>query len=547
MKHKFLKICFSLLLSLSVSEISAAPRIVGYFPNYAYTTAIKDGIQYQNLTHLNYFSLNPFRSVANQSDGTLWTADPYAWFNMANFTAVVTKARAVNPAIKIFICSGGAPGADGDINNRFTYIGLNAGILNKFCNNILAFIKTNGLDGWDLDWEFPGSDLSVYTAAQGRTSHQNMLARMRFKIDSTNLADGKSYEITIAAGGGYTDRIPKVCWNPAHTDYINAATIPYIDYFNLMTYDGAIGSAPCSFSSHQHFNLMTKAVGDWAADWGIPNSKMLVGQGFYDNGGANKYNSIGNVNTRYKAATWGNGGGGDGCPNIRCRMAYINTNSLAGVIIWELTQDNLCVGDTNSVPKCFSLLQCMYANRNLTSCTLPIELTGFAAGSTIDNKAHIQWTTASESDHDYFILQSSTDGQHFSDVERIASKGSPTQGTEYSYTDSPESATVYYRLVIVSVDGDIEYSKVVALNRSQEFAAYPNPFSHTINFIFRQNSSSTSGVRLRIFNTIGQELVNRQVGPDEHSITLGEEWPVGIYLINIVTSNGVKYYKVEKQ
>jgi GH18 family chitinase len=91
-------------------------------------------------------------------------------------------------------------------------------------------------------------------------------------------------EIAIAVGGGYTDVIPKVCWNPAHTDYCNANIINYLDFVNIMAYDGNIGSAPCSFSSHQHYNLMVKALSDWSTDFPTwPKSKMQIGVGFYNN------------------------------------------------------------------------------------------------------------------------------------------------------------------------------------------------------------------------------------------------------------------------
>lgn len=346
-----------LLLSIFLPMIitqAYSQRIIGYFPNYRYTSTFATNVQYSKMTHLFYFSLNPVETSWGQSDGNLWYNDTYSWFTTTSFNDVVTKARAANPNIKIIIVTGGAPGSDGGLSARLEYIGNNASLRNKFCNNIIAFIVANNLDGWDLDWEFPDSP-------SARASHQNLLARMRIKIDSLKTARCKHYEISIAVGGGYTDvTSPRTCWGAAHNDYLNAATIASLDFVNIMAYDGNIGSPPCSFSSHQHYDLMVKAFNDWRTAFpALPASKINMGVGFYGNG-FDYFNSVGNVSTRYNNATyWPNGG--SGCPNMQSKIDYIRTNGMAGIMIWELTQDNLCAGG-GGPPTCYSLLHCIYAH-----------------------------------------------------------------------------------------------------------------------------------------------------------------------------------------
>jgi GH18 family chitinase len=341
----------SIILFTLISLNSLSQRIIGYYPNYQYNGTNHNNIQWNKMTHLHYFSLNPTRdnlgSATGQSKGNLWIGDPYSWFNQTNFNNVVAKAKAVNPNIQIFICSGGATGSDTDLNQRFEYIGNNPSRLNTWCNNIINFIITNGIHGWDLDWEFPNT-------ASARTAHANMLTKMRQKIDSTNSANCTFYKISIAVGGGYTDRLVKTCWNPAHTDYITQTAINQVDYFNIMTYDGNIGSAPCSFASHQHTGLVDKAYTDWTTDYTIPASKISIGCGFYNNAGT-AFSSGGNNSTYYNQNYWATGGAG--CPTLQWDMNYIKGKSGSGIIIWELTQDNLCSGTT---PTCYSLLDCLY-------------------------------------------------------------------------------------------------------------------------------------------------------------------------------------------
>ncbi|MFN6947276.1 MAG: hypothetical protein ACK4ND_20225, partial [Cytophagaceae bacterium] len=106
-----------LIFVLAILSIKChAQKIIGYFPNYRYSAAYQN-VQYQNLTHLYYFSLNPRRTANGQSDGSLWFNDMYSWFNTNNFNNVTAKAREINPDIKIFIVSGGAPGNDWDLND----------------------------------------------------------------------------------------------------------------------------------------------------------------------------------------------------------------------------------------------------------------------------------------------------------------------------------------------------------------------------------------------------------------------------------------------
>ncbi len=87
-----------------------AQRIIGYYPDYAYTAASAANIQYTKLTHLYYFSINPTRTVSGQSAGALGYND--VWFTTARFNDVMAKAKAANPSIKLFIVTGGMPGSE---------------------------------------------------------------------------------------------------------------------------------------------------------------------------------------------------------------------------------------------------------------------------------------------------------------------------------------------------------------------------------------------------------------------------------------------------
>lgn len=521
---RFFLICFFLF---SFFE-GISQRIIGYYPNYRYNGVNHLNIQWQKMTHLHYFSLNPTRdnlgSPTGQSLGNLWNADPYGWFNQTNFNAVVAQAKAVNPQIQIFICSGGAPGSDGDINQRFEYLGNNPGRLNTWCNNIINFIITNNIHGWDLDWEFPDTPTA-------RTAYTNMLSKMRMKIDSVNLANCKNYKLSVAVGGGYSDRLVKTCWNPAHTDYMTQTAINQVDYFNIMTYDGSIGGAPCSFASHQHTGLVNKAYTDWTTDYTIPAAKISIGCGFYNNAGT-AFSSGGNNSTYYNQAYWNTGG--SGCPTLQWDMNYIMGKGGSGIIIWELTHDNLCAG---TVPACYSLLDCLY-QWTITNwgtftppicTTLPIVLVSFQ-GSLIHDQAHLNWSTQ---DVDWIRVEGSNDGTNFTSLVTLA-------GSTQSWVDhSPQK---YYRIVLMGVD-EITYSKILDLGSPPFQIQPPYPNQSPGDFTLDLNNEEWW---IELYGLDGLLLSQYQVS-HQSQFKFGRELKSGFYLVRVTNSIQVFQWKIIKE
>lgn len=531
--RKLLCIMLYCISSLYFSPFSSAQRIIGYYPNYAYTAASANTIQYAKLTHLYYFTLNPAPTVAGQSNGTLWINDPFTWFNTTRFNDVKTKARAANPNIKLFIVTGGAPGSDWDLSQRLEYIGNNPAILNTFCDNIINFIVANDLDGWDLDWEFPET-------TSAKNAHQNMLAAMRTKINALKASQCRHYEITIAVGGGYTDLTsPRVCWGNSHTDFINTTTIGYLDFINIMAYDGPLGGAPCSFSSQQHYDLFVKSFNDWRTAHGIPASKINMGVGFYDNG-HNAFNTIGNVNTRYNQTYWN---GGSGCPNMQSKINFTRTQGAAGIFIWELIQDNLCAG---TVPACYSLLDCIYQHTQSTwgawtepvdPCTLPVELILFE-GKHQQTHNELRWTTASERNNQRFEIEKSTDGISFYRIGSVEGAENSITQTTYQYIDEDiRSPLVYYRLNQYDLNGTSTLSHIISISSSSEhmltnYTVSPNPFENS--FCIDLHNKESEEIQILIHDTLGNLLLNQTSTLEEGKINLGDKLPTGLFICTLI-------------
>ena len=95
------------------------------------------------------------------------------------------------------------------------------------------------------------------------------------------------------------------------------------------------------------------------------------------------------------------------------------------------------------------------------STPLPVTLLNFEVdcenGFTVLN-----WSTASEINNDYFVIEKSTDAINFFPIATVQGNGNSNTVLSYTYTDeTPNYATTYYRLKQVDFDGKFEYFNVV--------------------------------------------------------------------------------------
>lgn len=116
-------------------------------------------------------------------------------------------------------------------------------------------------------------------------------------------------------------------------------------------------------------------------------------------------------------------------------------------------------------------------SRNLTA--LPVVLGSYTAQLTAPSTVTVSWTTVSEVNNKYFILQHSSDGITFSAIDSVSATNHQN-GYSYSDVDShPSAGNNYYRLVQVDIDGKTTYFdvlKVVVSNSPQSgLRISPNP------------------------------------------------------------------------
>lgn len=94
---------------------------------------------------------------------------------------------------------------------------------------------------------------------------------------------------------------------------------------------------------------------------------------------------------------------------------------------------------------------------------LPITLMSFTAQK-VENSNLLEWTTASELNNDYFLLERSTDGITWRTINKSSGAGNSNTLIDYSFSDYDFENTInYYRLSQVDFNGVSETFNIISI------------------------------------------------------------------------------------
>lgn len=267
-------------------------RVVGYFPTWS---GSPDSLQYSKLTHINYAFVLP------TSSGGLTGV---AMSGNARLTSLVQKAHAAG--VKVLISIGGWNNGD---DSAFRTMAASSTARSTFVNNVITFVTNYGLDGVDIDWEYPdsGTEPANYTTLMSQLS-------------SAMHTRGKLLTAAVAAD------------QPSGGDGIQSAVFGYVDYLMLMAYDGGTPHSPYSYAV---------ASLDYWSGRGLPQSKTVLGVPFYGSNAAGSQKSYRDIVALDPSAPWTDYSGGyyyNGVSTMK-QKTTLALQRASGVGIWELTQD----------------------------------------------------------------------------------------------------------------------------------------------------------------------------------------------------------------
>ncbi len=375
----------------TASDTPSAPRVIGYYAQWAPGRKFfVSDIHGDKLTHINYAFGNvtiagecqlgdpeadvkrvytAAESVSGESD----SSDANAL--RGNFNQLL-QLKQKYPALQTLISIGGwtwsgnfSSAAESDAS-RMAFA--------KSCIDLFLKQYPGVFDGLDIDWEFPVGGGLQPGRPEDKRNYTLLLAELRSQLDALGAADGKHYLLTIAApaGAGTAQNLER------------SEIIKSLDWINLMTYDmHGVWEKVANFNAPLY--QARKDPGDASAnvdaavqgylDAGVPAEKLVMGVPFYGHG----WVGVPDVdNGLYQSATGGAPGlyevgafdykelkdnyfatytrswdveaqvpwlynpttgifiGYDDPESIAAKAGYAKDKRLAGVMIWELSQDD---------------------------------------------------------------------------------------------------------------------------------------------------------------------------------------------------------------
>lgn len=284
--------------------------VIGYLPlnDYLFDTEF-ESLHWEYLTHVNISFL------LVKADGSL--DDTRVSKRIRNVVETLHRKE-----IKVLISL--AKQKDGTFATAIS----NEETRNNLVNNIISFTITNGLDGFDIDFE--------------EYNHWNLAHLLEF-----------TRQLDEARKMWYEDTEEKLLMTCA-VNGVNRYTkewAEYYDYINIMSYDKRMPSFS-SAGQHASYDDFVNDLTTWSEQI-APKSKIVGGLPFYgyswdkktgiDDVGAIRFKGV----LKYYGATPevadANSQGGttfyNGRPLIRQKCQYVLDENYAGVMIWQLFQD----------------------------------------------------------------------------------------------------------------------------------------------------------------------------------------------------------------
>lgn len=252
-----------------------------------------------------------------------------------NLRAIVSLKRR-SPQLKVLLAIGGWT------SGGFSEMAADSVLRSAFAQDCRRTAESMGLDGFDIDWEYPGIPAAGISASPADTANYTLLMR------DLRAALGPAKLLTIASD----------C-RASHIDY--RAVLPYIDFVDIMSYDMA------PFPKHHAALFPSDSAGTMTVDEavkahldaGVPAEKLVLGMSFYGHGdkAAGRYSIDYNTAIRLRGCQrrWDdkakvpylvNEDGKvvccyDDAESLSLKCAYIRSRGLLGGMYWDCAGDDL--------------------------------------------------------------------------------------------------------------------------------------------------------------------------------------------------------------
>ena len=194
-------------------------------------------------------------------------------------------------------------------------------------------------------------------------------------------------------------------------------------------------------------------------------------------------------------------------------------------------------------------LNCIYFRKIalLNYSVLPVKYISFSAAAFV-KKVELNWLTDNEVNVNYFEVERSFDGSHFSAIGMIMVGFGNGSNKSYSMSDQDKVLAgreiAYYRLTQVDGNGTFNYSSIVMVrlqaNKGITMQVTPNPFTDNLFIHFKAVASGTGFINMQ--NVTGELVAVKNIifGKGDNIIQIGNLSGLhkGLYVAKVII-NGI--------
>ncbi|MBK8886659.1 MAG: T9SS type A sorting domain-containing protein [Saprospiraceae bacterium] len=144
--------------------------------------------------------------------------------------------------------------------------------------------------------------------------------------------------------------------------------------------------------------------------------------------------------------------------------------------------------------------------------------------------SNISFSTASETNNDYFTIERSGDGRSFESIGEIKGAGNSNQELSYEFVDeSPLAGINYYRIKQTDFDGAYSYTEIRSVrHQTKNVIVSPNRTDGKLNV-----TSELDNYDVVIYNTGGQEVQRHMALSGDQSLSI-ETLQAGVYFVKVM-------------
>jgi hypothetical protein len=180
-----------------------------------------------------------------------------------------------------------------------------------------------------------------------------------------------------------------------------------------------------------------------------------------------------------------------------------------------------------------------------SSVTLPVELIHFTATQETNNVI-LSWSTATETNNDFYTIQKSEDGINYITIAVVAGAGNSNELTNYQYADDASATSIsYYRLMQTDYDGtcrNLAFTscKINSSDNVKSVITYSNMENAIQLSVY---SKEAQPVNIVLYDESGNEILVSEIeaskGMNQYSIGTSEI-SKGIYICRLTMND--KWY-----